>query len=552
MTPAQQRLSCPRSSLARFALTVILLLACSVAVAQDWTYRVRPGDTLWDLGNRYLKPDVGWHKLQAHNTVDDPYQLPPGRVLKFPIAWLRVEPAPARVLAVRGPVQVSGPSDPARAVSTGMALSIGSQITTGSDASVTLAFADDSHLLLRENSQLLLDQLSSYGATGMVDTRLRLQRGRSSNRVTPARGPASRYIITAPTATSSVRGTLFRVSAGDDHRAASTEVVQGRVQVGNRGGLRMVEPGQASLSHSTRIAPGASQPLPPAPVLDPGRLRTASLPLVAAWQPVPLAAGYRVEVVRAETPEILLYARDVADSEVVIDALPPGAMRLLVRAVDAEGVEGHDAGTDFVLADGPEPPLTLSPQHDQTVHQPRPRFAWAKVAQADSSVLQIAREPLFLQPLVEQRAQGTHLRVTAPLAAGDYFWRVASADAQGTRGRFGQALPLTVSDAPADPQLQPDHQGRRLNLRWQASPEPGRYRVQVSRSATFKRLLLDQEVDAPEVSFKRPLRGGTLYIRVQNIAEDGYADAFSAPQQVSLPCPLCYGVGAGALLLLTL
>lgn len=48
------------------------------------------------------------------------------------------------------------------------------------------------------------------------------------------------------------------------------------------------------------------------------------------------------------------------------------------------------------------------------------------------------------------------------------------------------------------------------------------------------------------------LRGGTLYIRVQNIAEDGYADAFSAPQQVSLPCPLCYGVGAGALLLLTL
>lgn len=536
--------------LPRLALAMTLFLPCLAAAAQDWTYRVRPGDTLWDLGGRYLKPSISWHQLQAHNTVGDPYQLPPGRVLKFPIAWLRVEPAPARVLAVRGEVQVSGPSSTHRTVSTGMQLPIGSQISTGADASVTLAFADDSHLLLRENSQLLLDQLSTYGATGMVDTRLRLQRGRSSNRVTPARGPASRYIITAPTATSSVRGTVFRVSAGGGQSVASTEVVEGRVQVDNRGGRQMVDPGRATLSRSAELAPSPSQALLPAPAFDEARTRVAALPLLAGWQPVAGAAGYRVEVVRADAPDVLLFARDLADTRVVIDALPAGALRLLVRAVDADGVEGLDGNRDFLLPDGPEPPLTLSPQHGQTLHQLRPRFEWAQVAQADGSVVQVASEPLFLQPLVEQTTRSTHLRTADSLPAGDYFWRVASVDAQGTRGRFGQALPLSLSDAPVDPQLQPAPEGRQLTLRWQAAAEASLYRVQVSRNADFERLLLDAEVDAPEASLKRPLRGGTLYVRVQTIAGDGYAGPFSAPQQVKLPCPLCYGAGAGALLLL--
>ncbi|WP_426806028.1 FecR domain-containing protein, partial [Stenotrophomonas sp. SrG] len=87
-------------------------------------------------------------------------------------------------------------------------------LITGADARMTLAFADDSRLQLREHSHLRLDQLSRYGHTGKVDTRLRLEQGRSSNRVTPAKGPASRNNIDAPTATSSVRGTQIRVRAG--------------------------------------------------------------------------------------------------------------------------------------------------------------------------------------------------------------------------------------------------------------------------------------------------------------------------------------------------
>ena len=533
---------------------MVLLLGCAVtAHAQDWTYRVRPGDNLWDLGSRYLKDDVPWQKLQAHNRVGDPYRLPPGQTLRFPVAWLRVEPAPARVLAVRGQVQVSDPVNGSRPLRKDMLLPIGSELRTGDDASVTLGFADDSHLQLRENSQLQLNQLSSYGATGMVDTRLRLLRGRSSSRVTPAKGPASRYIITAPTATSSVRGTLFRVSAGDTGVAAATEVVEGRVQVDNRGGRQLIAAGHATLSRSADVSPAQAQPLAPAPRLLDEQLRLAPLPLLAAWQALPGIRRYRVEVVAADAPDTLLFAREVEEPRIQIDDLPPGQLRLLVRGIADDDSEGLDAERDFSVADGPAPPLTISPLDGQTVRQAQPRFEWAIVPDATASVLQIAREPTFQQPLVERQANGHRQRSPIDLPPGAYFWRVASVDGNARRGRFGPALPLQVSDAPQDPQLESGKGGKGLlTLRWQ-SGEPGQhYRVQVARDAGFSRLLLDREVQAPEVSLKQPWRGGKLHVRVQAIDDDGYAGAFSQAQQLQLPCKLCYGAGAGALLLLVL
>ncbi len=546
----------PRSRLhplLRLALLLLFLSCSATLVAQDWTYRVRPGDTLWDLGTRYLKPTIPWQELQAHNTVADPYRLPPGQTLRFPIAWLRVEPAPARVLAVRGQVQVSDDRHGPRPLQAGMLLPIGSEIRTGDDASVTLAFADDSHLLLRENAQLHLDQLSSYGATGMVDTRLRLHRGRGSSRVTPARGPASRYMITAPTATSSVRGTVFRMAAGGDTLPATTEVLEGRVQVGNRRGQRLVAAGHATTSASASGAPTPAQALLPAPQLDEPALRLAPLPLLAAWQPLPGAAGYRVDVVHAEAPDILLFTRDTAEPRLRIDDLPDGQLQLLVRAVTAEGVEGHDATRDFTVSGDPPPPLTVAPLHGQTVNQAHPRFEWTQAPGADASVLQVADEPLFLHPRIEQETRGGRVRPQTALAPGDYYWRVASRDAQGRLGRYGQALPLHISDAPPEAQLQPAASERgHLTLRWQAGGEGQRYRVQIDRRGDFANPLLDREVDAPEVALKKPWRGGTLHVRVQYIDDDGYAGAFSPAQQLRLPCKLCYGAAGGALLLLVL
>lgn len=534
---------------ARLLVLAAMLLSAVPVLAQDWTYRVRPGDTIWDLSARYLKPSIAWEQLQSHNGIADPYRLPPGSQLRFPVAWLQVQPAPARVLAVRGPVHSQTGGQPRREVAEGDLLRIGQELFTGDDASVTVVFADDSRLQLREQSRLRFDQLSRYGRTGMVDTRLRLEQGRASNRVTPASGPASRYIIDAPTATSSVRGTVFRVSAGQDGRGAATEVLEGRVQVGNRRGQRLVTHGQATRSPSRDARPADLEALLPAPVLATDPQRLATLPAALAWQPVPDAVGYRVEVVRADQPEVLLFARDTDTTALTLPDLPPGDLRVLVRAVSAEQVEGRDAEQDFQVRDQPIAPLTVRPLHGQTVNSARPRFEWTRVADAERTVLQIARDPQFLHLLLEQDTRATHLRPVLDLPPGEYAWRVASVDRNGDRGRFGQPLPLTITDKPVDPALQPPEAAKgQLTLRWQAG-EPGqRYRVQLDRRGDFATPLLDRELDQPEVTVKRPWRG-TLHVRVQYIDEDGYAGPFSPTQQIALPCRTCYGAGGGALLL---
>lgn len=543
----------PRARRFVSALLALFALAgaCAGAQAQDWSYRVRPGDTLWDLGAKHLKTGINWRRLQEHNGIADPYHLPPGTRMRFPIGWLRVQPAKARVIAVRGAVNwLASEASPAQLVGEGLRLGIGSRLETGPGASATLEFADGSRMTVQDNSAVVFDELSSYGSTGMVDTRMRLQRGRASNRVIPAQGPASRYIIQTPSATSSVRGTRFRIAAGEAGAADATEVLEGKVAVGAQHGQVLVTPGYGTLA-GRGAAPSAPIALLAAPQLDPAATVLDQLPARAGWNAVPGASGYRIEVVRDDAPEVLLFEQSTADTHVRIDDLPPGRQRLLVRAVAGNGLGGHDLVQAFTVDAGPAPPLTLAPLDGQRVSVPRPRFDWAKVEGAAASRVQIARDADFAQPLLDETVRGQRWRPERALDPGDYFWRVASRDGDGRLGRFGNALPFQVSDAPADPGLQPPQSAQgKLTLRWQRG-EPGqRYRVQMSRKADFSQLLLEREVDEPQIELDRP-GGGAWHVRVQTIEDDGYAAPYGPAQEIRLPCRLCYAAGgAGALLLL--
>lgn len=531
------------------ALSLWLGLAGAGAAAdQDWLYRVRPGDTLWDLSARYLKPGLRWEQLGRHNRVADPYALPPGRSLQIPIAWLRIQPAPARLIAVRGQVSAQVGGGAALAAVEGMSLPIGSALQTGADASATVQFADGSQLQLREDSRLHFDRLTRYGVTGMVDTRLRLEYGRSSNAVTPAQGPASRYLIQTPSGTSSVRGTHFRVGTGGDGALAATEVLEGKVQISNARGQRLLLPGEAA-----RLAADATplqEALLPAPTLDATRSRLDSPPYALAWQPLPGASHYRVEAVDAERRQVLRFARETDQTRIALDALPTGRLVLLVRGVAASGVEGEDLEQALQVWATPLPPLTVQPLHEQPIHEPRPRFEWTRSPDAVASVLQLARDAQFQDLLFEQQIAATRLRAPHALPAGDYFWRVASRDAQGRQGPFGQPRTLRISATPVPPELAPVAAKGQLTLRWQAGAPEQHYRVQIARRPDFAAPLLDRSVETPQISLPRPRRG-TWYVRVQTVDDDGYAAPFSPPQQITVPCRYCVSGGAagGALLL---
>lgn len=537
---------------ARSAIATLLFVFASAVAAGDWTYRVRPGDTLWDFSAAYLKSGYRWQQLQAYNRVADPYRLPPGSTLQVPITWLRAEPARARVVAVHGSATTQAPGRPPAPAVAGMRLPAGTLIETDPEASLTLQFADGSRLLLRAASRLRLDRLSSFGGGAMADTQLRLQRGRITNTVhkLPSSGAAKFQVVT-PSATTAVRGTVFRVDADD--RGTHAEVLEGSVAVSSGQRRALVSRG-----YGTAVSAGAGSAiravkLLPAPNLSalPKQQRTARPEL--AWPAVDGAREYRVQV--SATPDFasLLVDQAYPEAKAVLPALGNGDYAVRVRAIDASGLEGRDAVARISVQGTPEPPYAIAPVAGSTTGNPQPAFRWSGVPDAGDYIVEVATDDRFSNLIATaSELRGTEFRPDAPLAPGRYYWRVASRDRSGRVGPYGDAIPFAYQPLPEVNDIgdtRGDHGA--VTFRWQEGNASQRYRFQLSRTADFAAPKIDQVVEEPQISVPR-LGGGTWYVRAQTLDADGHAGPFPAAQTVKMPCRVCRIVGGSGLVLILL
>lgn len=534
----------------RWGLLFLLAAAASVQ-AQEWAYRVRPGDTLWDVAGAHLKPSIPWQRLQDHNRIANPYQLAPGSTLQIPLAWLDRQPARARVVAVRGNATSRSAAGRDAPVTAGMSLGSGAVLKTSPDASLSLEFADGSRLLLLGDSELLLDRLTRFGRSGMADTRLRLQRGRIGNEVRRLRGPAANFVVDTPSASSAVRGTQFRVEAREGR--THTEVLEGRVAVNarnQRGALlrhgfgAVVVPGQAAI---------AAVALLPAPDLSRIAPLTQSARPELAWPQVPGAHGYRVQVGEHRRFDSVRVDMEVETPRVQLPVLDAGHYAIRVRAIGKDGLEGRDTVTALQVDDQPAPPYSIAPAAGSVVRTPDVVLRWTRAPGAVAYDYEIAGAAGFAQPVARARVQDTaSIGLPDPLPPGDYAWRIRSIDASGKAGPFGDPLAFTVrplaevnaidTAAPTDT--------REVTFRWQAGQPGQRYRFQMSRTPDFRKTEVDMLVDRAEATLPR-LRGGTWYLRAQTIDVDGFEGPLPAPQQIDVPCRWCrIGAGAGALLIL--
>jgi len=536
----------------RAGLLLALASACVPAFAEDWVYRVRPGDTLWDLGGAYLKPGVDWHRLQQHNHIADPYRLSPGLRLRIPLTWLRQQPAQARVIALVGNATAISSAGAERPVSEGMELGTGSRLLTALGASLSLQFADGSRLRLRESSELVLDRLSRYGRTGMVDTRVRLQRGRINNEVRRLRGAGDQFIVDTPTASSAVRGTRFRIHSGEQGTRA--EVLDGRVAVTSGRRATLLRPGFGARAQAGDGDPLRPLALLPAPDLSSIAAQQDSVRPQFAWPAVAGASGYRILISRHQDFAALTADLAATAPSVTAPALEPGRYHLRVSAIDDQGMEGRESDTAFGIEGRPVPPYAVAPAAGGLVRQDRPALRWTQAPEAHRYRYEVADNPEFRNPVAQGGdVRGEAITVSEPLAAGAYYWRVGSIDAQGKKGPFGDAIEFTVR--PLDPidDIDLDEDGARaggITFHWRAGQPGQRYRFQMSRSPSFERLRVDEVVEQPEITLPK-LAGGTWYLRAQAIDTDGEVGEFAPAQKIKLPCRLCrVGAGAGALLIL--
>lgn len=531
---------------------MMLLLASSWSVqAQEWVYRVRPGDTLWDVTGAYLKPSVPWQRLQEHNRIANPYQLPPGSTLRIPLQWLDRQPANARVIALQGSATTRSPAGREAPVTTGMSLATGARLKTSPDASLSLQFADGSRLLLLGDSELLLDRLTRFGRSGMADTRLRLQRGRIGNDVRRLRGPAANFIVDTPTASSAVRGTQFRVEAGDAH--SQTEVLEGRVAVSaprQRGALLRPGFGAVVAQGQSAVAPARLLPAPDLSGLAP--LSQSARPELA-WPALDGAHQYRIQVSAQRAFDSLRVDAESDAPRYTLPALEAGRYFVRVRGIAANGLEGRDAVAELRIDDQPAPPYTITPAAGDVVRTPEVALGWTQAPGAAAYDYEVATAAA--QSVAQARVDGeTTARLQPPLPPGEYRWRIRSVDGNGKAGPFGDPVAFTVRPlaevTEIDGSAATAGDTRQVTFRWPAGQPGQRYRFQMSRTADFRAPQVDQVVDEAQVTLPR-LRSGTWYLRAQTIDVDGFEGPFPAPQVIDVPCRWCrIGAGAGALLIL--
>ncbi|MCB1777519.1 MAG: FecR domain-containing protein [Candidatus Competibacteraceae bacterium] len=513
-------------------LHLLWLSVPAVGHAQHWIYTVRPGDNLWNIAADYLTRLDYWSRLQVLNQVADPLHLPPGMKLRIPVAWLKAQPTAARVINVQGEAEAKVAfTGQTIGIATGLLLHGGDEIRTGPNSNVVVEFGDGSRLLVQANSLLVMDTLSVYGDTRMVDTHLRLQQGRVENQVTPQRSPNTRYEIFTPAAVSAVRGTRYRLSMNADQATARTEVLEGAVEFRGARQSRTVKNGFGALAETGK------PPTAPVPLLAPPTV--ADLPAIVTRSPIQLsvpalkgATAYRVQIAPDEQFTTLLFDAVSTAPAIRGPDLPDGDYVLRIRGIDAKGLEGRDADHRFRLHARPEPPFLIQPADQSAVLAPALVFKWTESQNAAAYHFQLAEDERFTK-LVSNVPNHTESRLTLDqtLAPGRYFWRLATHDTDGRTGPFSDPQFFRLQ---ATPKLQaPEVTDGAMTFRWAAGLPGQQYQFQLAKDPQFETILVDQQVAEPQLTISRP-ESGFHYLRIRTIDTDGYVGPYSPAQRIDI------------------
>jgi hypothetical protein len=525
--------------LTRGLMTAVLCLAAGGAVAQaaaadaDWRYRIAPGDTLITLTDAWLAPPRTWRDLQKLNRVPDPLRLMPGRTLRMPVAWLKREASVAETQFTRGQVTRQRGSA-SEALVAGAQLHSGDRIRTAAQSSASLRFADGSRLLIPPESEVTLEQLLVLGRGAIPAVRLGVQQGGADSRVAPNAQRVPLYEVRTPHVNLGVRGTEFRVQASGG--ATRMQVLSGAVRAD---GLKAdVAAGDGLLAEGKALTVA---PLLPAPDLSGLVPEAERLPLRLAWVGGPSGAvTWRAQLyARADFDRLLLDAH-VAEPVVSWSEardLPDGDYTLRVRAVDARGQEGAAADADIRVKARPEPPFIQAPAEGAVSYSGAMALAWTRNTVAPDVRLQIAKDAQFKE-LVLQPPPLSAAGFDAKLPDGLYHWRVASVEAGGRAGPFGDPQRFEIQPPPpAPPPAEPDLGGDQLKLSWRVDAGVARYELEWAKDDKFEGADVQRfSTDTAAVAMPKP-PAGKYFLRARGFNAAGAPGPWGQTQMIDVPYP---------------
>ncbi|MFZ1809735.1 MAG: FecR domain-containing protein, partial [Candidatus Nitrotoga sp.] len=421
------------------ALILGLQLVYPAAAAEpEWLYAVNPGDTLIGVAADYLANPNDWHKLQKLNDITEPRRLRPGTKLRLPVALLKREIVIAEAIHVQGKVTRTPKNGRPQNFIAGARLEVGDIIETNANASVSMHFVDGSRLLLTQNTQVTLAEMTLFGKTGMAQTVIELNRGSLDTRVTEQQKPSARYEIKSRALNLVVRGTNFRAHVSDIGHISRSEVLDGAIQAsGTRGETVAILAGFGTLA-TPGEPPRAPQALPLAPDLSLVPSLLQGVPQRFEWPATVGAERYHAQVFADRSFERLLLDGVFQGNAANWPDLPDGHYILRVRSIDSNGLEGANADREFMLKARPEPPSISAPQDGQKIYGPQATLRWSASNAAHSYHVQLATKLDFSELLVDLPEQVNN-EYAVSLAPGQYYWRIASVAAEKYQGPFSNA-----------------------------------------------------------------------------------------------------------------
>ena len=346
---------CMSYQITALLLMLAFLMPGVVSAEEDyWEYTFRPGDTIWDIAKKYTTTVNNWDEIQSINLIrlGADRRIRPGTRIVIPVSMLKLQPTPALVIALDGDVSLFRANGDKQTLTTETKLYSGDRIVTASKQSVRLQFADLSELQILPNSEVVLDKLSHYKKTGMVDTRIRLNSGAVNTQVEKQR-PDSRYQITTPSAITAVRGTSFRLST-DEQQVSRTEVTGGVVAVSAGNSEKAVKDGFGIVAEKDKPLPEPVKLLA-APDIKINQLADKTTASVT-WQTLDGAIQYRYQIANDENFNMVIIDAMTSENAVELNALSPGNYYLRIRGIDQYKLEGLDSVETVEIKQAPPPP----------------------------------------------------------------------------------------------------------------------------------------------------------------------------------------------------
>ncbi|AOY88202.1 peptidoglycan-binding protein LysM [Marinobacter salinus] len=481
----------------------------------EWVYTLRPGESFSGVMQDLLAPGFTSGRVLQHNGIETRTLVSEGDRIRIPLAWLKRQPDPARVTSISGAVHfISGADGRKLPLTRDTLIRVGDEVLSSS-GTATIELADGSKVRLSPSSHMVFNRLTQYGKSGMVDTRLRLNKGEVHTRVKPVIEGGARFEISTPSAVAAVRGTAFAIQTSPE--GTNLQVTDGVVDFGAPGKTRRIPAGY-SASVSTQSNSGLNiRRLPPAPEVNPLPPTLNRLPTELTWTPS-AAPRHQLDIFEAKSGR-WVESRQVKGDNFDISLLDNGDYEIHLAALNRYGIAGMPAIMPVEIDLQAQAADLVSPVNGGTANDDMPEFQWSLNGNNEVARLEIAGDDSFRELIATSEwAPETSALPSKPLSPGQYYWRVVT-EAGGTSVASSKPRTLLVNGSlPPVRIISVNYVDSQVRVFWGKVDTAKEYRLQLSEEPGFNNIIKEATL-ADTTAALRLIPGRRYFVRLKALSE---------------------------------